>query len=191
MTDRSAETDITTPNSQPSFIGLAVKTIVVHTVTYFACGFVAYVSLDYERHFAEPGVRDYMRPTDDPWVMAGPLFQPVRGLLFAIALYPLRDVLFGRKQGWLAMWGLLVIVGILSTFGPSPGSVEGMIYTVFPIRIQLFGLPEVLAQSLLLSVLLCYWVNHPGRRWPAWLLGTAFIVAMLLPVLGLLFGEPS
>ena len=43
----------------------------------------------------------YMRPTTDRWVMAGPLFQPIRGVVFALAFYPLRSVLFGRKNGWL------------------------------------------------------------------------------------------
>ena len=122
--------------------------------------------------------------------MAGPLFQPIRGLLFAIAFYPLRTVLFGRKNGWLAMWLVLVMVGILSTFGPSPGSVEGMIYTVFPIRLQFFGMSEVLLQSLLLSVILCHWVNQPEKRWLNWGLGMAFVFVLLLPTLGLLLGPP-
>ena len=106
---------------QPTFPILALKTIVVHTVTYVACGVLAFLILDYESKFAEPNVRILMRQTDEPIVMAGPLFQPIRGLLFAIAFYPLRTVLFGRKNGWLAMWLVLVMVGILSTFGPSPG----------------------------------------------------------------------
>jgi hypothetical protein len=29
-----------------------------------------------------------MRPITDSWVMAGPLFQPVRGLIFALVFYP-------------------------------------------------------------------------------------------------------
>jgi len=38
----------------------------------------------------------------------------------------------------------------------------------------------------LLSALLCYWVNHPEKKWLNWLLGTLFFIAMALPVLGLL-----
>ena len=97
-------------------------------------------------------------------------------------------MLFDRKFGWLVMWTTLVTVGILSTFGPSPGSVEGMVYTVFPIPLQLIGMVEVLAQSLLLSVILCYWVNHPEKRWLTWLLGIAFFLVILLPTMGLLMG---
>ncbi len=33
---------------QPAFAVLALKTIVVHTVTYFVCGVLAFLILDYE-----------------------------------------------------------------------------------------------------------------------------------------------
>src|SRR5262245_36821845 len=113
-----------------SLVTLTIKTVIVHTVTYSIVGFLAFTVLDYGRLFSDPPMKVVMRQTDDPWVMAGPLFQPVRGLLFALAFYPLRDVLFGRKGGWLVLWLELVILGILSPFGASPGSVEGMIYVI-------------------------------------------------------------
>jgi hypothetical protein len=119
-------------------------------------------------------------------VVAGPLFQPVRGLLFALAFYPLREILFGRKNGWLVLWWLLVALGILSTFGPAPGSVEGMLYTVIPIPQQMTGWLEVVPQALLLSAILFYWVNHPEKRWLNWLMGAIFVLMLLLPALGLL-----
>ena len=167
---------------------LSIRTAVVHTVTYFLAGILAYTLMDYEKSFSEPPLSYFMRPTNDPWVLAGPLFQPIRGLIFALAFYPLRGVLFGTKSGWLILWWLLVALGILSTFGPSPGSVEGMIYTIIPPFSQLLGLWEVLLQSLLLSTVLCYWVNHPEKRWISWTLGILFTVLMTLPVLGLLVG---
>jgi hypothetical protein len=51
---------------------------------------------------------------------------------------------------------VLIALGILSTFGPASGSIEGMIYTPVPIRYQLRGWLEVLPQVLLLSGLLSY-----------------------------------
>jgi hypothetical protein len=86
---------------------------------------------------------------------------------------------------------MLVAVGIFSTFGPTPGSVEGMIYTTLPIRGQLFGLIEVLLQSLLLSVVTAFWVSHANLRWLNWVLGILFIIVLLLPGLGLLLGQVS
>ena len=61
---------------RPSLAQVVVKTVVTHTVTYFLVGLAAFWCLDYTRTFAEPGVRSLMRQTDDPLVMAGPLFQP-------------------------------------------------------------------------------------------------------------------
>ena len=173
---------------QPSFLPLALKTIVVHTVTYFVMGLLASTILDYSTWYAGEVLRGFMRQTSDRMVMAGPLFQPIRGLLFAVVFYLLRDALFGRKYGWLIMWAMLVIVGILSPFGPSPGSVEGMIYSVLPFSMHLKGWPEVMLQALVFSLLLAYWVNHPDKRWLTWVLVALFIVVMALPALGLLMG---
>ena len=165
---------------------LTIRTVVVHTVTYFVAGLLAYTLNDYERMYAEPPLSYFMRPTTDRWVMAGPLLQPIRGVIFALAFYPLRSVLFGTRRGWLTLWWLLLALGVLSTFGPAFGSVEGLIYTVIPAREQLLGLWEVVLQSLLFSFILFHWVNAPRKRWLSWTLGVAFGVALLLPVLGLL-----
>ena len=169
-----------------SLVILTTKAVIVQTVTYSLVGFLAFTVLDYGRLFADPPMKVVMRQTDDLWVMAGPLFQPVRGLLFALAFHPLRDVLFGRKGGWLVLWLELVILGILSPFGASPGSVEGMIYTNWPVWSHVIGLPEIFLQSLLLSVVLCHWVRHSERKWLNWTLGILFCLVLLLPALGLL-----
>jgi hypothetical protein len=174
---------------RPTFLGITLKTIVVHTVTYFAVGLLALTILDYTTWFADPSLSCFMRQTDDPLVAAGPLFQPIRGFLFGIVFYLLRDVLFRGRGGWFTMWAMLVLVGIFSTFGPTPGSVEGMIYTTLPIRGQLFGLIEVLLQSLLLSTITAFWVTHANLRWLNWVLGVLFIIVLLLPALGLLLGQ--
>ncbi|HYM77218.1 MAG TPA: hypothetical protein VE377_14690 [Candidatus Dormibacteraeota bacterium] len=164
---------------------LSAKTAVAHTITYMFMGIIASTAMNYKEAFARPEVACYMRQLSDPWVMAGPLLQPIRGLIFALAFYPLRTVLFGKKRGWLVMWWLLVALGILSTFGPAWGSVEGMIYTLASPLGQMRGWLEVVPQALLLSVILCYWVNHP-KKWLNWVLGAVFVVTMALPVLGLL-----
>lgn len=171
-------------DSLPTARDIVVKTVVTHTVTYFAAGVAALVLFDYPTLIAEtPGLS--MRPLSHPMVMAGPLLQPVRGLLFGLVFYILREPLFGRKKGWLAMWMVLVALGILGTFGAPPGSLEGLIYTVLPVSIHLRLLPEVLVQSFLLSWLLFHWVNIRWGRWLNWAMGAAFVVVLLLPALGL------
>ena len=178
-------------SGRPSLGEVLVKTMVTHTVTYFLIGLAASWCFDYAHKFAEPGVRSLMRQTDEPLVMAGPLFQPIRGLLFGLVFYLLREPLFGTRTGWLVLWLVLVVVGILSTFGPAPGSLEGMIYTTLPLRFHLQSLSEIVLQSLALAALLCYWVNHPDRKWLNWGLGVAFVAVLLLPALGLLAGRTT
>jgi hypothetical protein len=169
--------------------GLVARAAVVHTVSYFAVGILAFTVFDYTARFSEPGLRDYMRPTNDPLVMAGVLFQPIRGALFGAVFYLLRDVLF-RRRGWWVTWVTLVVIGIVSTFGPAPGSIEGVIYTKVPIGVLWGGLAEVLVQSLLLSTLLFHWVHHPERRWLGGLFVVLFVVALGLPGLGLISQPP-
>jgi uncharacterized membrane protein len=165
--------------------GILARTTVVHTLTYFAVGLVAFSLFNYSAQFADPVLSSLMRQTDDPLVQAGVLFQPIRGVLFGLVFYLLRDVLFRQKNGWLIMWVTLVVIGIISTFGTAPGSIEGLIYT----KVSTVGLwggeVEVLSQSFLLSVLVCYWVRRPEKRWLNWALGILFFIALLLPALGL------
>lgn len=171
---------------KPGFLALALKTIIVHTVTYALMGLLASTLLGYAEVYARPWMACWIRQLDDPVLIAGSLFQPIRGLIFALAFYPLRETLFGRKNGWLIMWWLLVALGILSAFGPTPGSVEGLVYTVIPVPQQLSGWLEVVPQALLLSAILFYWVSHPEKRWLNWVMGAIFLVMLLLPTLGLL-----
>ncbi|WP_437603112.1 hypothetical protein [Sorangium sp. So ce590] len=168
-----------------------VKTVVTHSVTYTIVGLLASSLLDYTRFFAESSLNLLMRPTSDPWVMAGPLFQPIRGIVFGGVFYMLREPFFGTKSGRLVMWSTLVAIGILGTFGPAPGSIEGMLYTTLPAWVHLRGLPEVLLQSLFLSLLLYYWVNNPQKRWVRWTMGIAFSILLALPIIGLLARQPQ
>ena len=162
--------------------------MVVHTVTYFVAGVLAFTLLDYGTALAQSPLNGLLRSPDDPLVMAGPLFQPVRGLLFGAVFYLLRDQYFGKQYGWLTMWAILVVIGMVSTFGPAPGSIEGLIYTTLPLSMQLgVGHIETVGQALALSALLYYWVRHP-KRWLTWGLVGAFVIVMVLPVLGLLLG---
>jgi hypothetical protein len=187
MRERSGDAlDYSPTDRRLGFSGVAARTVVVHTVTYFVAGILAYKLGGYEKTFAQPPLSYFMRPTTDRLAMAGPIFQPVRGIIFASAFYPLRRVLFDERRGWLVLWWLLLALGVISTFGPSPGSVEGLIYTTISPLAQIRGLWEVLLQSFLLSTILVYWINHPEKRWLNWTLDIAFVIVMILAVLGLL-----
>ena len=148
----------------PTCRAVVVKAMVAHTVTYFVIGVLAFFVFDYGRLFAETELRFLMRPTTDPAVMAGPLFQPIRGLLFGALFFMLRETVFATRWGWLRLWLVLLVVGIIGPPGPAPGSLEGMIFTKIPLWVHLKGLPEVVLQTLVFSRILCYWVDHPEKR---------------------------
>jgi len=76
------------------FSSIAVKTTLVHTVTYFLIGVLSFLFLDYSAKYADPAVAVALRQTDHPLVTAGPLFQVLRGFLFGIAFYALRDLIW-------------------------------------------------------------------------------------------------
>ncbi len=174
------------PDLKHPFWAITLKTVVTHTVTYFIAGILALTLFNYGEQFADPEFAYPMRLVSDPVVYAGPLFQPIRGLLFGVVFYLLRSVLFRARDGWLILWALLVIIGILNTFGPAPGSIEGMVFTTPSIWSHIKGLPETLFQTLLLSVLLWYWVRNPRKRWLTWVMGVAFALILAMSVLGVL-----
>lgn len=173
---------------QPSFPALFAKITVAHMITYMFMGIIAYTTLDYRTAFSQPTMACWMRPIDSPLVRAGVLFQPIRGLIYALAFYPLREILFGKKHGWLIMGWLLVALGILGTFGPAPGSAEGYVFTIIPG--QYLGYIEVVPQALLLSAITGYWVRHPEKKWLNWTLGVLFALMVGLVVLGLFAPQP-
>src|SRR5512136_287827 len=119
---------------EPTFASIVIKTAVAHSVTYVIAGLLAYTVFNYPRLFAETELRYFMRQTSDPLLRLGPLFQPLRGIIFGIAFFILRKSFFIESDGWLLMWITLVCLSILSTFGPTTASIEGMIFTKLPLR---------------------------------------------------------
>lgn len=173
-------------NPQPSFWSILYRTIISHTVTYFAIGVIGSILLDYSTRMMRPDVAPIIRNMSDPILIASPLFQPIRAAILALVFYLLRDVLFGNRKGWLKMWCMLVVVGILTPFSASWGGIEGMIFFNFPLWDHIVGWPEVFSQTLFLSVILTYWVDHPKSKRLRAILLVAFILTMILPIIALL-----
>ena len=170
-------------DSQPRFLPLAAKTVACHSITYMILGVLAYHFLHYADFINNPC--SGMRPITSLWVILGVPLQVFRGVLFASVFYLLREQLFGRKNGWLLMAWMLVGIGILGTFAAPAGSLEGFIFTTTPIWMQVRGYLEIVTQAVLLSALLCFWVNHPEKKWLNWTLGVAYAVCVALPMMAL------
>lgn len=151
-----------------------------HVVSYFIMGLIASIVLDYREAFENPPMSYFMRSVDSPWVAAGPMLNILRGLIFSVALWFFKDCFLYKKLGWLKLWVLIFGLCVLSTTGPSPGSVEGMIYTKLPLSIQLRGYFEALPQILLFALFLYYWYIRPHKAWN--------ILSVVLMIIIVLFG---
>lgn len=161
----------------------AWRTTSVHMITYFIAGILAVNLMDYETLFGSGGLEHYMHPTDAPIVALGPAMQLIRGLIFSVVLWPFCQVFLNNRRGWLKLWGLFLGLGIFSTFGPAPGSVDGVIYTQIPMDIQLKVLPELVFQSLLLSLGIWAWYHNPKRIWN-YIAGFLLTVILFLSIVG-------
>lgn len=173
---------VTEPEPNPSFLPFAGRVIACHVVTYMVCGLLASSLLDYASRWQDP-LFVFMRPLDSPWVALGPSLQVGRGLVLALALYPFRSVFLRDDKGAVRLAALLIAIGVLSAYGPTPGSLEGLVYTRLSLSMHLFGLPEVLTQAALFSVLLVAWHRRPHRAW-AIVLGILTALAVLLSLAG-------
>ncbi len=174
-----------TQKGLPGVGSVVVKTLVTHTVTYFVAGFAAYTLLDYPA-LIHKYLAGQMRPLDHPMIAAGPLLQTVRGALFGLVFYMLREAFFAGRRGWLKLWAVLVGVGIIGTFAAPAGSLEGLIYSPLPLAIHLKFLPEILLQSLALSWIVYQWVNHPEKKWLSGVMGVAFAGVVLMSAMAIL-----
>jgi len=170
---------------RPVFKTFAWRVISLHTLTYLLVGLAAYLIMDYRQAYEATDLRYLMRPTTSPWVAAGPALQPIRGLLFALIFYPFASEFVRRSNGVLLLWSLFLGLAILGTAGPSPGSFEGILYTKLPLRLHLFGLPEVVLQTFLFSAGLVTWCRKPAR-WKNIVAGIGVGLVFLMSIAGIL-----
>lgn len=122
-------------------------------VTYLLVGLIASRALDYADILGRPAISAYYLPYGSVDFVVSTVLQLVRGILFGLVLLPFRGVLAGSRWGWLWLWTVFVAVGILGTPAAAPSSFEGLLYTRIPLWFHAVGLPEMLLQTLLFSVL--------------------------------------
>jgi len=157
----------------------------VHMITYFMMGMIASSFLNYEDLFSNSLIACFFRPYDSPWITAGAGLQIIRGLVFALALWYFKENFLFQSYGWLKLWGLLIGLCILSTTGPPPGSIEGFIYTKIPVIDQVKGYFEVVPQTGLFSLLICFWYEKPRKAWN--IISVILVVLiMLMSLMGVL-----
>jgi hypothetical protein len=131
------------------------KVTLAHVFTYFLCGFIFMNLLDYSEFIEALGFKN-MDEISGFTVILG---QIVRGVLFGIVVWLIKDSIIGKRLAWLKLWTILVIVGIISVYAPASGSIEGLIYLA-PIDdlppTSALSIFEVMAQPLLFSIIVTF-----------------------------------
>jgi hypothetical protein len=173
----SERVDVPTVNKHLPFIKFVWKVLSLHMTTYFVIGAVASFVFNYKALWNCPELSCLMRPLDSPWVAAGSSLQFARGLLFAAVLYPIIGFFQNHRRGGPLLWSLFMGLSILGQAGPSPGSLEGVIYSKLPLAGHLTTMPEVFIQTLLFSTGLVAWRRRP-LRWMS--IATAIGVGLAL-----------
>ena len=140
-----------------------LKVTIIHVVTYIACGMLSMALFDYQSSVEQIGMRD----TNSLIVGLAPLFQIFRGFLFGIVLWIIRDVFLSKKNGWLIIWIIILILGVFNTPATAPCSIEYFIYcepALGTMKVELGGLIEILIQTFLFSILSFYAIKHGEKR---------------------------
>lgn len=141
------------------------RVMVIHVLTYCVCGVVFMTLFDYKTLYQLGNMKYFMHPVGSASNFAGPVIQIVRGLLFGFILLLFKESVIPQKHGWLKLWAIIVVIGIINTPGPAPCSIEGIIYTQLPLKVHIIGAPEILIQTLIFS----YFVAAPRKFKFPWL----------------------
>lgn len=133
------------------FVIFCARVSLLQFATYFVSGILFATLFRYEQIWEQPVISSYLKPFSSNWVKAGPLFQFGRGLVIAFMLWFIIEYFHSGRYGWLKLWGVFVIIGIVATPMSSPGSMEGIVYSQLPLWFHFIMLPEVLLQTLCFS----------------------------------------
>ena len=134
-----------------------LKVTAAHVITYMAVALVAMpLTFNYADYIVE---LMGFRPLDEINMGAVLIGQIIRGLLLGIVIWWIKDSIIGKKRAWLKLWAILVILGIVNTYGPAQGSIQGLIYLApiedIPVSMSL-GIFEIMAQPLLFSIIVSF-----------------------------------
>jgi len=156
-----------------------------HVLAYFLAGLFAVTIMNYREHYASASLSLLMLPVDSPRVALGPMLQILRGLIIALVLLPLRKTFTDEKHGYLKLALLVIGLSAVSTIGPTPGSFEGIVYTVLPLRYHLLGIPETVLYVLLFTLFLRFSYRRQ-KRWVFVLSVVCVCIVCLFSLLGYL-----
>ena len=112
-------------------IGFFFKVVIAHAVTYMLCGMVFYKVNNYKEELIDKnkGLQGAKwRSQSDKVFRLIPVFQLLRGILLGLVLLIIKDAVYDVSFGFLKLFVILFITGLINVYQPATDSIEGYIY---------------------------------------------------------------
>jgi hypothetical protein len=145
-----------------SFLKFTLIVVVAQIITYYIAGVIAQQVLGANQFYPpSPQAISYLR---DPhqlglqvWILPA---QALRGILFALALFPFRKRLIemGTWSGGLLFGAVIFLIGYVAASG---GMIEHFVYfNEYPIKFAMITFVEILIQVLLMGPWVVGWMKR-------------------------------
>ena len=140
------------------FLKFVLIVIIAQIITYYIAGIVAQLFLS-ANEFYPPSANAirYLKDPHDPflqlWILPA---QVLRGLLFAVVLFPFRKRIseLGTWSGGLAITAIIFVMGYVAASG---GIIEHFVFfkaADYPVKFAVITFTEVLIQTLLMGTMI-------------------------------------
>ncbi len=146
-----------------SLLKFVLIVIVTQVVTYLIAGIIAQQVLGANQFYPpSPNAISYLRDPHEPgvqiWIIPA---QALRGLLFALLLFPFRKqmVEWGVLRGGLVIVGLVFIAGFVAASG---GMIEHFVYfkaADYPVKFAMITFIEILIQTAIMGPWTVAWMK--------------------------------
>jgi len=147
--------------------GYTSRFILVHAVVYWIIGGLFYQISGYEEALDTMEVFELYRPLENIVMVAAVFFgQIIRGAVLALLVYPFHRVFIEKRHGWLLLFGLLFGLMVLGSpvfireFLASAAEIDTIAGFIESCKI---GVPEIIAQTLVFSILFFAWERKRRR----------------------------
>ena len=145
-----------------SFLKFALIVLIVHIVTYYIAGIIAQLVLGANEFYPpSPNAISYLRDPHDPGLQALILpAQALRGLLFALVLFPFRKIFMemGNWAGGLLFGSVIFVIGFVAASG---GMIEHFVYfNEYPLKFAMITFFEILIQVVLMGLFVVDWIKR-------------------------------
>jgi hypothetical protein len=138
-----------------TFIKFCLIVIAVHIITYYIAGIIGrFVLGSSEFYPPSPNAISYLRDPQNATLLLWALLANIlRGLLFAVVLFPFRQrfLELGVWYGGLAITSLVFVMGYVAASG---GMIEHFVYfkaADYPVKFAIITLIEILIQTLIMG----------------------------------------